>query len=134
MGRGEKTSEMLLCHMKTQMNSVLRTEQFRELPSPGPCLQRGAGKRILCGKLSIAHCQSLPGITQPGARGHSQISKETKLLKIPTDGLQSAGHRQEGSERALWMLGVPKNYQLHKNLEENSAVEQKGGKVLLIST
>lgn len=87
--------------------------------SSGACLQRGAGKRILFGKLRIAHCQSLPGITQPGARGHSQISKETKLLKIPTDGLQSAGHRQEGSERALWILGVPKNYQLlHKILKK----------------
>lgn len=91
----------------------------------GVCLQIGPGKRILSGKLSIAHCQSLPGITQPGARGRSQISKETKLLKIPSDGLQSAGHRQQGSERAPWILGAPKNYQhLHKILKKT--LVQKG--------
>lgn len=88
----------------------------------GTCLQRGPGKRILSGKLSIAHCQSLPGITQPGARGHSQISKETKLLKTPTDGLQSAGHRQQGSERAPWILGAPKNYQLLQKILKKTLV------------
>lgn len=81
--------------------------------STGICLQSGRGKGILSGQLRTIN-QSLPVKKQPGVRVLSQISKETKILKMLTDELQYAGHTQEGSEAALinWILGDPQNYQL----------------------
>lgn len=116
VGRGGKTSERLLRYMKTWMNSLLSTQHFRNFQLwrlPAERSRKGDPVR------EAEHC-SLPKPTRnytARAQGHSQISKETKLLKIPTDGLQSAGHKHK---RAPWILGVPKNYQLlHKVLKKS---------------